>query len=254
MISGELKRRANLRAPSTTTESPEELWIVAFRDLLELAVRRDNFKFNDVIDLHSNPIHKRVMPTRLHPAAEDAHALETLAPLHKLEQGMYVMLSAGRHEPALVSLIEEHLIVHAARDSRVGLLSGNRSDRVELWHRGGHVTMSFHLPLVQVDQPVAVEPVPLLEKLVVLAAARVSRGRVPPRLVDFAGLYVVHVLPGARFGLQGVATLPLVREHGWFSERRHVNTEARPRGFPSIVSLAHAQLDHHTCRGSHVPP
>jgi hypothetical protein len=73
----------NLRAPPSSAESPEQLRIAAFRDFLKLSVCSDDFEFNDVVDLHPNPVHERIMPASLHPASKDADPLGTLAPFSR---------------------------------------------------------------------------------------------------------------------------------------------------------------------------
>jgi hypothetical protein len=121
-VSGGEEAETNLRAPSSSTESPEQLRIAALGDFLELSVRSNDFEFHDIINLHANPVHKRVMPTGLHPAAEDADSLGTLE-VFCGNQGTYVVLSSSCHQPTLISLVKEHFIIHSASNSCVCLFS-----------------------------------------------------------------------------------------------------------------------------------
>jgi len=78
-VSGGEEAETNLRASSSSTESPEQLGIATLGDSLELSVRSNNFEFHDIINLHSNSVHKRIVAASLHPAAEDADSLGILA-------------------------------------------------------------------------------------------------------------------------------------------------------------------------------
>jgi hypothetical protein len=73
---GAIQYHLNLRGPSSPTESPEQLWIVTFGHLLELAIRSDDLNLDNIVHLHTKLMSKRVVASSLHPASGHTYSLE----------------------------------------------------------------------------------------------------------------------------------------------------------------------------------
>jgi hypothetical protein len=143
-------RSQNLRATTASAEGPEKLWVGLLGNLLEFPIRSNNFELDNVVNLHTELVCKRIVTTCLHPATKDAYTLRLLETRNEKSLTAYTMLSSKSHQTTLVGLGEEQFVVHASCNPSIMLFSWRGLDDVESRHvLGGwwELKASLHCPL-----------------------------------------------------------------------------------------------------------
>jgi hypothetical protein len=69
---------------TSTTESPEQVWVVACRNLVELAISSDNLDFNNIVDLETELVGERIVASSLEPTTNNGDTLFWSISIHSI--------------------------------------------------------------------------------------------------------------------------------------------------------------------------